>query len=84
MSELIYSSCKLNIICSLACMFVCRVGELVKPMAKAKLSTHKGVVQDIFSGCHVTIFATAKSEISASIIRDKVNVNIIVLILCLL
>lgn len=44
----------------------------MKPMAKAKLSTHKGVVQDIFDGCHVTIFATSRSEISKSIVTDKV------------
>ena len=42
-------------------------------MAKAKLSTHKGVVQDIFDGCHVTIFATRRSEISKGIVTDKVR-----------
>ena len=45
----------------------------MKPMAKAKLSTHKGVVQDIFDGCHVTIFATSRSEISKGIVTDKVR-----------
>ncbi|XP_067945536.1 uncharacterized protein [Watersipora subatra] len=54
-------------------VYIIWVGELVKPMAKAKLSTHKGVVQELFSGCHVTLFATNKSEISASIILDKVQ-----------
>lgn len=46
-------------------------------MSKAKLSTHKGVVQDIFDGCHVTIFATSRSEISQAIVTDKVSDEII-------
>jgi len=54
-------------------VYIIWVGESVKPMSKAKLSTHKGVVQDIFDGCHVTIFATSRSEISQAIVTDKVQ-----------
>lgn len=57
----------------------CRVGENVKPMSKAKLTTHKGVVGDLFSGCHVSLFTTRSNEISASIIADKVGDVILII-----
>lgn len=49
------------------------VGESVKPMTKAKISTHKGVVEDLFKPFHVNIFATAASELNQRILTDKVS-----------
>lgn len=39
-------------------------GERVKPMTKARSSTHKGAVEEAFGPAHVKIFATTTSEVS--------------------
>ena len=44
-------------------------------MAKAKLTTHKGAVQDLFAGCHVSLFTTQPNEITAAIVADKVRLE---------
>ncbi|XP_064393864.1 uncharacterized protein LOC135341280 [Halichondria panicea] len=48
------------------------MGESCKPMAKAKISTHKGDLEGIFKPYHVSIFATSPTELSSRIINDKV------------
>ena len=48
------------------------VGEGVKPMSKAKISTHKGDIEKIFYPTHVNIFATTANEVSSRAIMDKV------------
>ena len=50
-----------------------RVGTKVKPMAKAKIITHKGEFESIFCPAHVTIFATEKSDIDENDIMEKVR-----------
>ncbi|KAL3872334.1 hypothetical protein ACJMK2_040265 [Sinanodonta woodiana] len=50
-----------------------RIGSDVKPMTKAKISTHKGTIEEAFGQFHVTIFATDLSDISENVIMDKVK-----------
>lgn len=49
-----------------------RVGQSVKPMTKAKISTHKGTAEQTFGPFHVSIYANDQSDISESIIMEKV------------
>jgi len=56
----------------------------MKPMARAKLSTHKGTVDQLFAGAHVYLFASSPSDISEAIINDKVRGLVGGKILCLL
>jgi len=49
------------------------VGESVKPMTKAKISTHKGTTDAVFGPYHVAIFASDKSELSEKAIAEKVR-----------
>ena len=49
-----------------------RVGMNVKPMTKAKISTHKGTAEGAFGPFHVAIFATDLSDISEDSIIQKV------------
>lgn len=51
----------------------CRVGTKVKPMAKAKISTHKGTAEEIFCPAHVTVYASDLSDIVQRNIMEKVN-----------
>ena len=51
-----------------------RVGSCVKPMTKAKTSTHKGTANEIFSPSHVTLFANELSDIVEADIMSKVKV----------
>lgn len=48
------------------------MGEGCKPMSKAKVSTNKGALEEIFKPYHVSIFATSIGEISSRVINDKV------------
>ncbi|WAR30373.1 hypothetical protein MAR_032915 [Mya arenaria] len=50
-----------------------RVGNAVKPMTKAKISTHKGSLEKAFGPFHVAIFASDESEISEKAIVEKVS-----------
>lgn len=52
--------------------FIQWVGESLKPMAKAKISTYKGSLEDLFKPFHVSIFATSSSEINQRVVMDKV------------
>lgn len=49
------------------------IGEATKIMAKAQVSTHKGSVEDAFNPAHVTIYASAKTEISQRLLADKIS-----------
>ena len=57
--------------------FFYRVGNSVKPMTKAKISTHKGVAEKTFGPFHVAIFASDPSEISEKAIIEKVRVTVV-------
>ena len=57
----------------ISCSSMYRVGTKVKPMAKAKIITHKGEFESIFCPAHVTIFATEKSDIDENDIMEKVR-----------
>ena len=52
-----------------------RVGGSVKPMTKAKISTHKGTAEATFGPYHVSIYANDTSDISEDIIMDKVSIT---------
>ncbi|XP_046560819.1 uncharacterized protein LOC124269828 [Haliotis rubra] len=54
-------------------VFITWVGTKVKPMAKAKISTQKGTVQQVFGQTHVALFATDLSDITEKVIMDKVT-----------
>ncbi|KAH3796146.1 uncharacterized protein LOC127838019 [Dreissena polymorpha] len=54
-------------------VYIIWVGNSVKPMTKAKISTHKGTLEAAFGPFHVTIFATDASDISEKIIMEKVS-----------
>ncbi|XP_046365847.2 uncharacterized protein LOC124141792 [Haliotis rufescens] len=54
-------------------VFITWVGTKVKPMAKAKISTHKGSMEKVFGQAHVTLFATDLSDITEKVIMDKVT-----------
>uniref|UniRef100_UPI003980CBBD hypothetical protein n=1 Tax=Salmonella sp. s54925 TaxID=3159674 RepID=UPI003980CBBD len=49
------------------------IGEFVKPLAKAKVSTNKSDLEEIFHPAHATIFATSFDDISESEIMDKIQ-----------
>jgi hypothetical protein len=53
--------------------FVYRIGSKVKPMRKAKISTHKGVLEKTFGPYHVSLFGTDQTDISETIVMDKVS-----------
>ncbi|XP_065830042.1 uncharacterized protein [Oscarella lobularis] len=54
-------------------VFIKWVGENVKPMSKAKISTHKADVEGVFHPAHISIFATQLSEVSQRAIMDRVQ-----------
>jgi len=54
-------------------VYITWVGTSVKPMTKAKISTHKGTAEGAFGPFHVTIFATESSDLSEKIITEKVT-----------
>ena len=41
-------------------------------MVKARVSTHKGTVRELFGQWHVDFFTTALSEISTELAKEKV------------
>lgn len=54
-------------------VYIVWIGEDTKPMTRAKISTHKGVAEETFTPAHVTIFASDQSDVSESVIMDKVK-----------
>lgn len=54
-------------------VYICWVGTKVKPMAKAKISTHKGTAEEIFCPAHVTVFASELSDIVERNIMEKIR-----------
>lgn len=54
-------------------VYIIWVGNGVKPMTKAKISTHKGTAEQLFGPFHVAIFATDLSEVSEKVIMEKVT-----------
>ena len=42
-------------------------------MRKAKISTHKGVLEKTFGPYHVSLFGTDQTDISERIVMDKVS-----------
>lgn len=49
------------------------VGPKVKPMARARVSTHKSEFLKFFTGHHIAIHASSLSEISKEDIIEKLN-----------
>ncbi|XP_060586255.1 uncharacterized protein LOC132741996 [Ruditapes philippinarum] len=54
-------------------VYIIWVGNSVKPMTKAKISTHKGIAESTFGPFHVAIFASDPAEISEKAIIEKVS-----------
>jgi hypothetical protein len=54
-------------------VFIQWVGEDVKPMSKAKISTHKSEIEKVFLPAHVSVFATLPTEVSEREIMGKVQ-----------
>ncbi|GFR71694.1 coactosin [Elysia marginata] len=54
-------------------VYIVWVGSQVKPMTKAKISTHKGAMEEIFCPAHVYVFATEVSEIDEAEIIEKIK-----------
>ncbi|KAL0490701.1 coactosin [Acrasis kona] len=52
--------------------FVHYLGNTVPPMLKARVSTHKGVVEDFLRPYHVTLFATEASEVNQKIVQTLI------------
>lgn len=48
------------------------IGEGTKIMAKAQVATHKGGIEEVFSPAHVTIYASAKTDVTQRLLADKV------------
>lgn len=53
--------------------FIQWIGSQVKPMRKAKISTHKGVLEKTFGPYHVSLFGTDQTDISERIVMDKIT-----------
>lgn len=60
-------------ITSVKFVYIMWVGAAVKPIVKAKLSTHKGGLEEIFCPAHVTVYATEQSEIDEDEIMKKIK-----------
>ncbi|XP_033119532.1 uncharacterized protein LOC117118910 [Anneissia japonica] len=56
-------------------IFITWVGENVKPMTKAKVSTKKSAVQDIFKTAHFTLFMSSKSELTEASIKSAMSIS---------
>ena len=54
-------------------VFITWIGEYVKPMTKAKVTTHKGTVQALFEPFHESIVASELDEISGEEIAKRVG-----------
>ncbi|XP_045197912.2 uncharacterized protein LOC123552361 [Mercenaria mercenaria] len=54
-------------------VYIIWVGNSVKPMTKAKISTHKGIAESTFGPFHVAIFASDSAELSEKAITEKVT-----------
>lgn len=54
-------------------VYILWVGENVKPMAKGRLPTYKGDLEDLFAPYHVAIHANLLSEVRPQVINDKVG-----------
>ncbi|XP_013378948.1 uncharacterized protein LOC106150598 [Lingula anatina] len=52
-------------------VYILWMGDKVKPMSRAKVSTHKGAVEEMFKPAHVTIFASDLSDLKG--VMDKVT-----------
>lgn len=64
---------KVDDITTVKFVYIIWVGQSVKPMTKAKISTHKGTAEQTFGPFHVSIYANDQSDISESIIMEKVT-----------
>lgn len=54
-------------------VYVCRVGEKVKPLTKGKVSAFAGPVEKVFSPTHVCLSFTNRYDITDEVISDKVR-----------
>uniref|UniRef100_A0A0B6YA28 Coactosin-like protein n=1 Tax=Arion vulgaris TaxID=1028688 RepID=A0A0B6YA28_9EUPU len=54
-------------------VYIVWVGTSVKPMTKAKISTHKGTAEEVFCPAHVTLYASEISDIVERDIMEKIK-----------
>lgn len=64
---------KVDDITTVKFVYIIWVGQRVKPMTKAKISTHKGTAEQTFYPYHVSIYANDPSDISETLIMEKVT-----------
>lgn len=64
---------KVDGITTIKFVFITWVGEHVKPMTRAKISTHKSTIEKTFYPAHVQIYATTSGELSEDVIMSKVQ-----------
>ncbi|BFZ20309.1 hypothetical protein BsWGS_23348 [Bradybaena similaris] len=54
-------------------VYIVWIGTDVKPLTKAKISTHKGMAEALFGPVHVTVYASEISDITENDIMDKIK-----------
>ncbi|ESO96032.1 hypothetical protein LOTGIDRAFT_231819 [Lottia gigantea] len=54
-------------------VYIVWLGTEVKPMTRAKVSTHRGAMEDLFGQAHVQIFGSELSDITEDIVIEKVT-----------
>ncbi|XP_005097636.1 uncharacterized protein LOC101858936 [Aplysia californica] len=54
-------------------VYIMWVRNKTKPMTRAKISTHKGIAEEVFTPSHVMVFASELADISERDIMDKIR-----------
>ncbi|CAG5119640.1 unnamed protein product [Candidula unifasciata] len=54
-------------------VYIVWIGTDVKPLTKAKVSTHKGMAEALFGPVHVRVYASEISDINENNIMDKIR-----------
>ncbi|XP_050389533.1 uncharacterized protein LOC126808659 [Patella vulgata] len=64
---------KIDDITTVKFVYIIWVGTKVKPMTRAKISTHRGTMDELFGPAHVNIFANELSDITEELVLEKVT-----------
>lgn len=54
-------------------VFIIYMGEGIKTIQRAKLTTHKGSAQEMIGQVHCDLFAAKKSELTTEMVMEKIN-----------
>ncbi|CAH1796629.1 unnamed protein product [Owenia fusiformis] len=78
-SEVLYGMCRVtdvvDDITTVKFVYINWIGETVKPMTKAKTSTYKASIEELFSPHHASIFGCDRSEVTEKRIMDVVTAS---------